>query len=425
MLLIGSARRVGDHGDVMTVMEMLRGGTSQDDRSPSNHLRHLLAGAGAAAASGLVFVLPALLVWVATSEATVTWTTSLGTGASLWLLATGAHLRLGGAEVTVVPLLFLASAVLAGAWSARRAVRDAAQARTVRLHRDLVHGPLAAGLAAWAGGYAVAAAGWALLALLGSPRPVPWTLVGPVVVVPLLAATIAGRRTVRARPELAGPALRRPDLLPNPVLRGLRPGLEGVLALLILGLVACVALVVVHLDRVTHLQGELGPGLVGGAVLGLAQLFVMPNLALWAVSFMAGTGFSAVEGASATWTGSRTSLMPMVPVLGALPQPGAFPGWLPLVVLLPVAVGAFVGWRSLRSVARLSRTRTKLLVTGTAVTTTAAGVGLLDALGGRSLGADRLAAIGAPAGAMTVALLVELALGAAVVLAWDRWKLRS
>ena len=37
---------------------------------------------------------------------------------------------------------------------------------------------------------------------------------------------------------------------------------------------------------------------------------------------------------------------------------------------------------------------------------------------------QRLSAIGAPAGAMTLALLVELGLGAALVLVWDRWKLR-
>ena len=151
---------------------------------------------------------------------------------------------------------------------------------------------------------------------------------------------------------------------------------------------------------------------------------MLPNLALWAVSFVAGTGFSAVEGASATWTGSRTSLMPMVPAFGALPQPGAFPGWLPLVALLPVAVGAFVGWRALRAVARLSTERTKLTVVGAAVVLAAGAIGLLDVLGGGSLGTQRLSDIGAPAGAMTLALLVELGLGAALVLVWDRWKLR-
>jgi hypothetical protein len=181
---------------------------------------------------------------------------------------------------------------------------------------------------------------------------------------------------------------------------------------------------VLHFDRVSHLQGELAPGVVGGAVLVLAQVSVLPNLALWAVSFVAGTGFSVVEGASATWTGSRTSLLPMVPAFGALPQPGAFPGALPLLGLVPVAVGAFVGWRSLRAVARLSTGRTKLVVAGTAVVVAAGTIGLLDALAGGSLGMARLADIGAPALTMTLALLVELGIGAAVVLAWDRWKLR-
>jgi hypothetical protein len=159
-------------------------------------------------------------------------------------------------------------------------------------------------------------------------------------------------------------------------------------------------------------------------VLSLAQVLVLPNVALWAVSFMAGTGFSAVEGASATWTGSRTTLLPMVPGFGALPEPGAFPGYLPLLVLLPVGVGAIVGWRSLRAVARLSTTRTKLTVAVSAVVVAAGARGLLDVVAGSSLGMRRMSSIGAPAGWLTLALFLELGVGAGLVLAWDRWKLR-
>ncbi|KRE57005.1 hypothetical protein ASG70_00750 [Phycicoccus sp. Soil748] len=406
-------------------MELLRKGTSTTGGpDPRGLHRTLLAGAGAASASALAFVLPALLVWVAASQSTVEWTTALGVGAGLWLLGGGAHLTLGGTPVTVVPLLFLALAVVGGAWAARRAVRETTEDRTVTLAGDVLHRPLALATGAWTVGYAVAAALWAVVAFAAGPEPVLWTLVLPVVVVPVAAAALALRRCVRARPELAGPRLSRPPWLPDVVRRALRPGVEGAVGLVGAGLVACTVLLVLHWGRVTHLQGELAPGLVGGAVLSLAQLLVLPNLGLWAVSFMAGTGFSAVEGASATWTGSRTSLMPMVPVLGALPEPGAFAGIVPAVVLVPVAVGAFVGWRSLRSVARLSRTRTKLLVTGTAVALAAGLLGLLDVLAGSSLGAARLSSIGAPAGAMTLALLVELAIGAGLVLLWDRWKLR-
>ncbi|GAB3067174.1 cell division protein PerM [Pedococcus soli] len=409
----------------MTVMELLRGATSTSGGpDPRAHQRTLLAGAGAASASALVFVLPALLVWVAASESTVAWTTSLGVGASLWLLGTGAHLDLGATTVTVVPLLFLALAVVGGAWAAIRAVRDSAEDRTVALAGDLLHRPLAFGLGAWALGYAVAAALWSLVALAAGPRPVLWTLVVPVVVVPLASAALALTRLLRRRPELAGTRLRRPTWLPEAVRRALRPGVEGAGALLGAGVAVCIGSVAVHHASVGNLQGALAPGLIGGAVLALAQLFVLPNLGLWALSFMAGTGFSAVDGASATWTGSRTSLLPMVPVFGALPAPGAFPGWLPAIALVPVAIGAFVGWRALRSVARLSTERTKLTVAGVAVVLAAGLIGLLDVVGGASLGQQRLSAIGAPAGAMTLALLVELVAGAAVVLAWDRWKLR-
>jgi hypothetical protein len=203
-----------------------------------------------------------------------------------------------------------------------------------------------------------------------------------------------------------------------------RPAATGVAALLATGMAVVVLLVVLRFGQVAHLHDELAAGVVGGVVLTVAQVLCLPNLGLWAVSFVAGTGFSVVEGASTTWTGSRSALMPMVPVLGALPDPGAFPGWLPALALLPVGVGALIGWRSLRSVALLSTTRTKLLVTGTAVALAAGAVGLLDAVAGGSLGSQRLADLGAPAGPMTLALLVELAVGAGLVLAWDRWRLR-
>lgn len=410
----------------MTVMELLRGGTSSTDGGPGlvAHRRALVAGALAAAGSATVFVLPALLVWVSASESTVSWTSSLGVGASLWLLAGGAHLTLGPAHLTIVPLLALALSVAIGSWAATRAAREVAEARTIVLVRDTVHRPLALALGAWTTGYAACALLWVVVAFLAGPSPVAWTLVLPVVAVPVVSAALALSRLVKGRPELAGAGLRRPGWFPDAVRRAVRPGLEGAAGLLVIGMLVCVGLVVLHFDRVSHLQGELAPGLVGGVVLTLAQLSVLPNLALWAVSFVAGTGFSAVEGASATWTGSRTSLLPMVPALGALPQPGAFPGWLPVVALLPVAVGAFIGWRSLRAVARLSTERTKLTVVGTAVVVGAGAIGLLDVLAGGSLGVARLSDIGVPAGKLTVALLVEFGIGAALVLAWDRWKLR-
>jgi hypothetical protein len=410
----------------MSVLELLRGESSStmgrlDWRSLQ---RPALAGAGAAAASAAVFVLPSLVVWVSDSHATVPWTSALGVGASLWLLGCGAHLAWAGTHVSMVPLLFLGLAVLGAAWGAVRAVRDSAEDRTMRYLGDVLHARLALSLAAWTVGYALCAALWSVVALAAGPRPVLTTLLVPVCAVPVASALLALGHLLRGRRELAGPRLRRPRWLPDAARRGVRPGVEGAAVLLATGALVCVVLVVLHYERVSHLQAELSPGLFGGVLLVLAQVAMLPNLGLWAVSFLAGTGFSAVEGASATWTGSRTSLLPMIPVLGALPEPGAFPGIVPAVVLVPVAVGVLVGWRALRSVARLSSGRTKLTAVGVAVLVAAGSIGLLDVLGGASLGVARLSRIGAPAGAMTLALLVELALGAAVPVLWDRWRLR-
>jgi hypothetical protein len=414
----------------MSVLELLRGvpnpttgGGAPDGRTPWH--RPLLAGAGTALASALVVVLPALVAWVASPQSTVPWTDALGVGASLWLLGGGAWLRAGTASIAFVPLLLTVGVVAAAWWGAQRSGAEAVEDDPGTTHRwGLLPPALVRALALWAAGYAACAALWAALAAASSPRPQVLGLALPLFVVPAVAVAAAARRLVRRDPRLGGPRWRRPDVLPDVVRRAVRPAATGVAALLATGMAVVVLLVVLRFGQVTHLHDELAAGVVGGVVLTVAQVLCLPNLGLWAVSFVAGTGFSVVEGASTTWTGSRSALMPMVPVLGALPDPGAFPGWLPALALLPVAVGALVGWRSLRSVALLSTTRTKLLVTGTAVALTAGSVGLLDAVAGGSLGSNRLTDLGAPAGPMTLALLVELGLGAGLVLAWDRWRLR-
>jgi hypothetical protein len=365
------------------------------------------------------------VAWVASPQSTVAWTDALGVGASLWLLAGGSWLRAGTASIAFVPLLLTAGVVAGAAWGALRSGREAVEGHRTTAHQwGLLPPPLVRTLGLWAGGYAACAALWAAVASASSLRPQVLGLVLPLVVVPAAAVVIAAGRLVARDRALAGPRWRRPDFLPDVVRRAVRPAAVGVGALLAAGTAVVVLVVVLRFGQINHLHDELATGVVGGVVLTLAQVLCLPNAGLWAVSFVAGTGFSVVEGASTTWTGSRSGLLPLVPALGALPDPGAFPGALPALALLPVAVGALIGWRSLRAVARLSTTRTKLLVTGTAVALAAAAVGALDALAGGSLGASRLSDIGAPAGPMALALLAEFAVGAGLVLGWDRWRLR-
>lgn len=412
----------------MTVWELLRSTEAPPaarwpgpgEMRPSH--RQLAAGAGSALAAGLLVVLPALVVWVASVESAVPWTDAVTTGSSLWALGLGARLRVGAVEVAFAPLLFPALVVAGCSWSARGVAAEAAAGRG-EPRWGLLPGPVLAALAWWTVGYAAGAALWAALAMLSAAPPEPRTLGLPVVVVPLLAALVAASRLVAADPRLAGP--RWPGtVLPSVVRTALAPGLAGAGALLGAGLAACGLLVWLSRGEVAGVHGELGAGVVGGAVLTLGQLLAAPNAALWAVSFAAGTGFSAAEGAATTWTGSRSGLIPMVPALAALPDPGAFPAAMPAVVLLPVAAGALVGWRVLRSLPRLAPLTTTCSVSAVAVLVAAGALGLADAVGGGALGAGRLAHVGAPAAAMTAALVAELAVGAAVVVAAHWWRLR-
>jgi hypothetical protein len=340
---------------------------------------------------------------------------SIGAGSALWLGLGGARLGLGATTLALVPLLGLAAAVLVARLGARRSIddpdgspfvdgglRDQLASPTVRLGLSWLGGHAAVGLLAWA----VSAAG-------------PFAVRAPSVLLPVVVVPLLG--LLLARPALVEPLAGR---VPVVVRRALAPGLKGAAILLVAGSLLVAGLVVIHIGRVLHVHSELQAGLGGGILLVAAQLLALPNLALWAVSWLAGSGFSVSLGADTTWAESQTSLLPMVPVLAAHPDPGAFPWLVRAAVLVPVAVGAWVGREALRGVPRLARTSWKAAVVAVAVVVTAVTLGLLDAVGGGSLGADRLADIGAPALRMVLALIVTLGIGAAAMLARDWWRLR-
>ena len=162
-------------------------------------------------------------------------------------------------------------------------------------------------------------------------------------------------------------------------------------------------------------NAALGADPVGLVTLSLGQLMVLPNVALWAASWMAGPGFGLGEGTAITWTHSNPGLLPLVPGLGAVPAPGPFPAGLWLSALVPVAAGALAGWLALGVVTRLSSLRAKAETAGWACLVAALVLTLATAAAGGSLGAARLSGLGAPPLAFGAAVLGELLSGAAVV----------
>lgn len=419
----------------MTVIDRLRAvvpgaDTSGDDDSGADAvvdggpgwLRGLVVGMVTALVSVAVVVGPVLLAWWQAVPAAGSAEEALAIGSGIWLLGTGAHVTDGDVTLALTPLLGLALLVLLARLGAREAmVRVSLEGPS---WWDLLPRRLALCLGAWWAGYAAVVLATAALAAGGPLQPVWVTVVLPAVVLPLVGAGLALRAVADDEPGVLGP---RTDLLllPDTLRRGIGPGLTGLVVLLGIGSVVVLATVGLSWDGVSAVHDGLAAGTAGSVVLVVAQVGLLPNLGLWVVSFLAGPGFQVVDGATVSWTGAESGLLPMVPVLAALPQPGPFPVAVAVgAVLVLVAVGVFVGRRAVRTVARLSRLRTKLGVATAACAVAAVGAGLLDAVGGGSLGQFRLSSIGAPALTLSLSLFGWLLLGAVLAVLHDAWRLR-
>lgn len=421
--LYGPAPVSGDHGDLMSLLRRDRRVTStallpNDLTGGGLRRRSAMAGGSAAVVSMLVIALPALVVWVASAQSTVDWTRALSVGCNIWLLANAAPLVTGQATISLVPWLLAAIPLGVAVIAARRVLQQVDDTRPGRfqrlggLRRDVVDVGVAFVVSYAAVGLVVA------LATAGDPLHAKvLSAVLATAVVGVLAVLIALALEFRGdigsvAPGLFGLVKSR---LPVNLRRAVRPGLAGAFAVFGAGLVLTVVVVVAQLSRIGHLYDSLGGDLVGVTVLSLGQLLAVPNVALWAASWMAGPGFAFGAGTSITWSHSDPGLLPLIPGLGALPDPGPMPAWLWLVGLVPVAAGAYVGRRAVRCVARLSSWQVKARVAGAACAVAALTLTLASALAGGSLGAARLSVVGAPSLVFGLAVFGELLLGAAVV----------
>lgn len=405
----------------MSVMEMLRAVRPAAERAPESaldaRLRAGLIGLATALVSLLVVLVPSVFAWALDPKSSGGFGNAVGVGASLWLLVHGAHLTVGSVSVAFVPLLLAALAITGAAYGLRRALRDDGS-NVVRLHT-----------LCWWGGYAGGLVIAALLTFAGPPRPVWVSLLWAVLLVP--GAAIGWTLVCLAQDDPDG--LDGLDLfgrrlsvgaVPVSVRRAFGPAVRGAGVLLGLGVAVVALFVAIRFGAVLSVHDAAGAGVVGSVLLVLAQIAALPNLGLWALSWLVGPGFQVLEGAPITWSGAESGLLPLIPVFGALPGPGSFPWVTKLVVLLPLLVGVWIGRRSLAEVARLSTLRTKLTVALTATTIAAILIGLLDVVAGGTLGGYRLASMGAPALWLTLTLALELAIGAAVVVLHDAWRLR-
>lgn len=91
---------------------------------------------------------------------------------------------------------------------------------------------------------------------------------------------------------------------------------------------------------------ELHAGAVGDTAVTLLQLGFLPNLVIYAIAWSTGAGFSFGAGTSVGLTSSDVGTLPMLPILGAVPESMGTFGLVGLLV--PLAAGAIAGWWFLR-----------------------------------------------------------------------------
>ena len=380
--------------------------------------RSAVAGGGAALLSMMTIILPALLAWVASAESTVDWTRALSVGSNAWLLANGADLSSGTATISLMPWLLTAIPLLAATIAARRILVQLDDRRPSRLKRcGGLRRDVAEASACFVFSYAAVGLAVALATHTDPLRASVWGAVLGTTIVAAVSMLLALALEFRGDVASVAPGLTEAWQagLSIHLRRAIRPGLWGALAIFVAGLAFTLVVVVMHLDRIGRLYDTLGADPVGMSVLSLGQLLILPNVALWAASWMAGPGFAIGAGTAITWSQSNPGLLPLIPGLGALPDPGPLPPGLWLAALVPVAAGALVGWRALRAVARLSSWQVKAKVASSACVVSALLLTLASALAGGSLGAARLSVVGAPSLLFGVVVLGELLVGAAVV----------
>ena len=113
--------------------------------------------------------------------------------------------------------------------------------------------------------------------------------------------------------------------LPNhklqfPWQRALRLAWIMTIALIGIGSIILSASLVYHFEVVVNLTKVVEPGVFGGLVLLLGQILYIPNIAISALSYVAGSGVSIGAGSLLSPFVHRIDEIPAIPILGALPS---------------------------------------------------------------------------------------------------------
>lgn len=262
-------------------------------------------------------------------------------------------------------------------------------ARTIeRLDND--SSLVGAARAAFAVGYTLFALAAAFFSKTDSIRPVWYFAIIYVLPFTLLCAATVGRQVALGQGFLYGSRI-------IALLLGISSIVFGILLL-------------VNVSMVKNLTTVLQPGIFGGFLLLLLNILYIPNAVVSTLAYFSGVGFAVGSGTLVSPTSFRLNKIPAMPLLGALPENKSLIALIGVLVI--VAAGALlVTWT-------ISLNQRVLVQSYIVAVLLAAFVGYS---GSGALITDAMSAVGVSTWKFTLAIAVQLGLGAGLAIYLPRF----
>jgi Family of unknown function (DUF6350) len=342
----------------------------------------VFAAVGAAAAGWIVVAAPVVVASLTGPPRAITSGLKLAT--ELWLLGHGAGAVIGATTITLVPLGLTALLILILSGLAGVAARQAVLAHeSDDLPLDVRQRLLPRLVLSFTGTYVLTVGSVAFL--FSTPAQTAKALLGAALLGGLSSllsmARVVGWDAMRTWPRWAKRV---------PLAAG-----AGAATVIVGGCLALLTALVQGRARITELSTSLGADPAGGFVLVLGELAYLPNLVLWAASWVLGAGFSLGDGSVVSPMLTHLGLLPAVPVLGAIPGQSS-DRWVTVAwLLVGVSAGVVAAWTAVAPRRRARFDETSLIgglagvVAGVAVTVVAVasrgnlGIGRLVGIGPR------------------------------------------
>ncbi len=365
-----------------------------------------MAGGLAAATTLGICIALALIGWfLADAGAHGDTTDALRVGADAWLVGHGSHLELTGLPIEITPLAVTMMLVLGAFRGGRRAARHAVEIVDDRI--------LVGGAAAFVGAYVVVAVTVCVLATeTGATPGLGRTVVGAV-----LVAGLAGGVGLAVGTDRYDAWLSR---VPSWAREVGVAATTGALALFAAGAALVGVSLLLSLNEASAVLSSLDLSVGDALALTVVTALLAPNLALLGSAYLLGPGFAVGTGTVVAPTTVSLGAIPAFPVLAALPDEGPTPGWLVVLIGVPVLAAAYgvlaTGGRTLPLDLSAIRGAAAGLLAGVLI-------GLAISLAGGALGTGRLTDIGAPTAEVLVFATGTMSVGGllgGLVQAWAR-----